>query len=57
MGEKIFYVFYFSSSKSVDVLQKGSLKVCRMKAEAEALGGCRDMKERLTHRNTNQFFE
>jgi hypothetical protein len=24
---------------------------------AEALGGYRDMKERLTHRNTNQFFE
>ena len=42
---------------SVEVLQKGSLKVCRMKAEAEVLGGCRDMKGKLTHCNTNQFFE
>ena len=42
---------------SAEVLQKGSLKVCGMKAEAEALGGCRDMKGKLTHCNTNQFFE
>ena len=54
---KIIICSLFSSSKSVEVLQKGSLKVCRMKAEAEALGGCRDMKGKLTHCNTNQFFE
>ena len=32
-------------------------KFAEKKRRAEALGGCRDMKERLTHRNTNQFFE
>jgi len=34
---------------SAEVLQKGSLKVCRRKKQkAEALGGYRDMKGKLT---------
>lgn len=53
MGEKILYVLYFDNLRKF--CKKVRRKFVEKKWRAEALGGYRDMKERLTHRNTNQF--